>query len=107
MTDDRFDRLTKLVSRSTSRRGLLKGAAAVALSGVVARVRGGVGNDAEARARIKMACARLGQPCSTVKGTPGSLICCPHLVCDSDHTCCTPENGSCLMDSDCCGEDVC
>jgi hypothetical protein len=108
MTDDRFDRLTKLVSTSTTRRGLLKGAAAVALSGVVARVRGAGRQDADARARINMACARLGQPCSTVAHTPGSLVCCPHLACDAtEHVCCTPSNGSCLADSDCCGEDVC
>jgi hypothetical protein len=107
MTDERFDRLTKLVSTSTTRRGLLKGAAAVALSGLVARVRGAGGQDADARARIQMACARLGQPCSTVKGTAGSLICCPHLACDSDHVCCAPHNGSCLADGDCCGDDIC
>jgi hypothetical protein len=80
VTDKSFDQLTKLVSRSTSRRGLLKGAAAAALSGVAMRLRGG--NDAEARARVRMACARLGQPCDTVAGTPGNMICCPGLACD-------------------------
>jgi hypothetical protein len=108
MTDDRFDRLTKLVSTSTTRRGLLKGAAAVALSGVVARVRGTGRQDADARARIHMACARLGQPCAEMAGTPGSLVCCPHLACDAtEHVCCTPSNGSCLADADCCGDDIC
>jgi hypothetical protein len=104
VTDDRFDSLTKLVSKTTSRRGLLKGTAAAALGGIAMRLRG---NGADARARINMACARLGQPCSTIKGTPGSKICCPHLACDSDHTCCTPSNGSCMGDSDCCGSDIC
>jgi hypothetical protein len=104
MTDERFDDLTKRVSTSTTRRGLLKGAAALALSGLATRLRGG---EAAARARVRMACARLGQPCSTVKGTTGSLICCPHLACDSDHICCMPHNSSCLADDECCGDDIC
>jgi hypothetical protein len=106
MTNERFDQLTKTLSRTTSRRSLFKGVVAAAVGGALARVRGN-GGDAEARARIKMACARLGQPCSTVAHTGGSLICCPHLVCDSDHTCCSPTNTSCMADTDCCGADVC
>ena len=105
MPDERFDNLTKLVSRSTSRRGLLKGAAAAALGGVAMRLRGS--GDAAARARIKMACARLGQPCNTIPGTPGNKICCPHLACDSDLTCCKPTNATCVDDGDCCADDVC
>jgi hypothetical protein len=102
MADERFDHVTKLVSTSTTRRGLFKGVAAVALAGLVARVRGS--GEAAARARVKMACARLGQPCHTVAGTPGNQVCCPHLVCDTDLTCCTPAGESCVDDADCCGD---
>src|SRR4051794_35436094 len=76
MTGPRFDDLTKALSKGASRRSVLKALVAAAVGGVVTR---GGGDDAEARARVNMACARLGQPCSTVKGTPGSKICCPHL----------------------------
>jgi hypothetical protein len=106
MTDDRFDDLTKLVSKSTSRRGLLKGAAAVALGGLAARVRGN-GGDAAARARVSMACARLGQPCATGTGTPGNMICCPHLICGDGDVCCKDTNETCVADSDCCADNVC
>jgi hypothetical protein len=106
MTDDRFDDLTKLVSKSTSRRGLLKGAAAVALGGLAARVRGN-GGDAAARARVSMACARLGQPCATGTGTPGNMICCPHLICGDGDVCCKDTNETCVDDSDCCADNVC
>jgi len=105
MTDKSFDQLTKLVSKTTSRRGLLKGAAAAAMGGIAMRFRG---NSADARARVAMACARLGQPCNVTAHTPGGLICCPHLVCDAtEHLCCTPSNGSCMGDTDCRGDDVC
>src|SRR6476659_141847 len=102
MPDDRFDDLTKLVSKSTSRRGLLKGAAAVALGGLAARVRG---DSAEARARVRMACARLGQPCATGVGTPGDHICCPNLICGDGAVCCKDTNESCIDDGDCCTGD--
>jgi hypothetical protein len=108
VTDKSFDQLTKLVSSSTSRRGLLKGAAAAALSGVAMRLRGG--SDAAARARVRMACARLGQPCDTVVGTPGNMICCPGLACDMNGetlSCCKPENESCVENTDCCAGNVC
>jgi hypothetical protein len=104
MTDDRFDDLTRVLGRASTRRGVFKGLIAAAVGGVLARAGGG---DAAARARVKMACSRLRQPCSTAKGTPGSLICCPHLACDSDHTCCTPTNVSCLDDGQCCAGDIC
>ena len=105
MTDERFDTLTRRLATGTSRRGLLKGMAAIALGGVAARVRGT--GDAEARARVKMACARLGQPCNIISGTPGNKICCPHLACDTDLTCCKPQNASCVDDGDCCADSVC
>jgi hypothetical protein len=105
MPDDRFDILTKLVSKSTSRRGLLKGAAAAALGGVAMRLRGS--GDAAARARVSMACARLGQPCATGTGTPGNMICCPHLICGDDAVCCKGANETCLDDGDCCADNVC
>jgi hypothetical protein len=106
MPDDRFDDLTKLVSKSTSRRGLLKGAAAAALGGVAMRLRGS--GDAAARARVKMACARLGQPCGTGPGTPGDHICCPDLTCGADAVCCKDTNAPCVTDADCCADaDVC
>jgi hypothetical protein len=54
-----------------------------------------------------MACARLRQPCATGPGTPGNQVCCPHLACDTDLTCCKPENESCLADVDCCAGNVC
>jgi hypothetical protein len=104
MTDERFDQITRTLGKATSRRTIFKGLVAAAVGGVLAKAGGG---DAEARARIKMACARLGQPCSTVAHTGGSLVCCPHLACDTDHTCCTPTNVSCLDDGDCCTGDVC
>jgi hypothetical protein len=105
MTEDRFDQLTKLVSSSTTRRGLLKGAAAVALGGLVARVRGDVSQLVDARARVSMACARLGQPCATGPGTPGNLLCCPDLACGVDAVCCKDTNQTCVSDGDCCGSD--
>jgi hypothetical protein len=104
VTDKTFDQLTKLVSKTTTRRGVLKGAAAAAMGGIAMRLRG---NSADARARVAMACARLGQPCNVTKHTPGGLVCCPHLACDSDHVCCSPTNTSCMGDTDCCGSDVC
>jgi hypothetical protein len=107
MPDDRFDDLTKLVSKSTSRRGLLKGAAAVALGGIAARVRGNGGGSAEARARVSMACARLGQPCATGAGTPGNMICCPNLICGDGAVCCKDTNETCVDDGDCCADNVC
>jgi hypothetical protein len=106
MTDDRFDSLTKLVSKSTSRRGLFKGAAALALSGVAARLRG-VGEEADARSRVSMACARLGQDCATGRGTPGNLTCCPGTICGDDLTCCMDTDETCRDDGDCCGDNVC
>jgi hypothetical protein len=105
MTDERFDQITRTLGKATSRRTIFKGLVAAAVGGVLAKAGGG---DAEARARIKMACARLGQPCNVTKHTPGRLVCCPHLVCDAtEHQCCTPSNGSCMGDTDCCGDDVC
>jgi hypothetical protein len=95
MTDERFDKLTKQVSSSATRRGLLKGAAAVALGSLAARVRGG--GNAEARTRIRMACARTGQACSSEAGAPGNLRCCPHLICDSDTSICRPTDVHCAL----------
>jgi hypothetical protein len=105
MPDDRFDDFTKLVSTSTSRRGLLKGAAAAALGGVAMRLRGS--GNAAARARVSMACARLGQPCATGTGTPGNMICCPHLSCGDGDVCCKDTNETRVADSDCCADNVC
>jgi hypothetical protein len=104
MTNERFDQLTKTLSRTASRRTVFKGMVAAAIGGVMARVRGN--GDAEARARVRMACARLGQPCDTVVGTPGNMICCPGLTC-GDFVCCKPEGDACAQDSDCCSGDVC
>src|SRR4051812_34941538 len=67
MTDDRFDALTKQLTAASSRRGVLKGGLALALGGIAPRLRGG---NAAARARIRMACAREGQPCASAPGTP-------------------------------------
>jgi hypothetical protein len=107
MTEDRFDELTRRLATGTSRRGLLKGMAAVALGGVAARVRGGGGGDAEARARVSMACARLGQPCNTVPGTPGNQICCPHLICGDELVCCKDGGETCMDDTECCADHIC
>ena len=104
MTGPRFDDLTKTLGKSTSRRAVLKALALAAVGGVLSRAGGG---DAEARARVRMACARLGQPCNTIPGTPGNKICCPHLACDADLTCCKPQNESCVDDGDCCAGNVC
>jgi hypothetical protein len=96
MTDERFDDLTRRLESATSRRGVLKGAAAVALGGIAMRFRT---NGADARARIKMACARPGQACSTATNAADGLRCCPHLVCDApdDETIgeCVPEDALC------------
>ena len=105
MTNERFDELTKALSRTASRRTVFKGIVVAAVGGALTRLRGG--GDAEARARVKMACARIGQPCNTIAGTPGNKICCPHLTCDTDLTCCKPTNQSCVDDGDCCANDVC
>jgi hypothetical protein len=86
VTDDRFDDLTRRLESATSRRGVLKGAVAVALGGVAMRLRGS--GSASARARIKIACAREGMACSTLPGAGGSLTCCPHLVCDEATSVC-------------------
>ena len=105
VTDERFDELTRRMSAVASRRTVLKGVVATALGGAFMRVRGS--EHAAARARVRMACARLGQPCDTVAGTPGNKICCPHLACDTDLTCCKPENESCVSNDDCCGDTTC
>jgi Cys-rich repeat protein len=105
MTDERFDNLTRSLGKATSRRTIFKGLVAAAVGGVLAKASGG--GDAEARARIRMACARLGQPCGSGPGTPGNMVCCPHLTCGDDAVCCKATNESCGDDNDCCGGDVC
>jgi hypothetical protein len=120
MTDERFDDLTRRLETATSRRGVLKGAAAVALGGLAARLRGS--GSAEARARIRMACARQGQVCSTANDAPGNQRCCPHLECDAadDETpgICVPAGQVCapgeagescanLFESSCGADDHC
>jgi Cys-rich repeat protein len=105
MTDERFDNLTRSLGKATSRRTIFKGLVAAAVGGVLAKASGG--GDAEARARIRMACARLGQPCGSGPGTPGNMVCCPHLTCGDDAVCCKATTESCGDDSDCCGSDVC
>ena len=106
MTDERFDDLTRRMATTTSRRSVLKGVMATALSGVALRLRGG-SNDAEARARVRMACARLGQACATGTGTPGNMLCCPQLTCGSDAVCCKDTNYTCVNNDDCCGDNTC
>jgi hypothetical protein len=56
---------------------------------------------------VRMACARLGQPCATGVGTPGDHICCPNLICGDGAVCCKDTNESCIDDGDCCTGDVC
>jgi hypothetical protein len=107
VTDDRFDELTRRMAATASRRAVLKGVMATALGGVALRLRGG-SNDAEARARVRMACARLGQACATGVGTPGNMVCCPDLTCGADSVCCKDTNDTCVADADCCADtDVC
>ena len=106
MTDKRFDDLTRSLATLTTRRTILKGVVASALGGAVLRWRTDA-HDVEARARVKMACARLGQACDSAPHAPGNLVCCPHLACDADLTCCKPTNESCADDGDCCAGDVC
>jgi hypothetical protein len=96
MTDERFDAFAKRLSAATSRRGLLKGALAVALGGVAMRLKG---NDADAQTR--QACSRLQQACGA-----GQPACCAHLTCQ-DGACCRPTNETCYADSDCCPDNVC
>ena len=105
MPDERFDDLTRNLSRGVSRRGVLKSIGAAALAGAGWRLRGD--RAVEARARVKMACARLGQSCDNAPHAAGNLVCCPHLACDSDLTCCKPTNESCATDGDCCADDIC
>jgi hypothetical protein len=93
MTEDRFDALTKQMTSAASRRGLLKGALALALGGVATRV-SGTGR-AEARARIKMACAREGQSCDPAQAALGRVVCCPGLVCDEFTELCAPPQSTC------------
>jgi hypothetical protein len=92
MTDERFDDLTRRLESATSRRGVLKGAAAVALGGLATRLRG---SRAEARARIKLACAREGQACDPAQAALGRVVCCPGLVCDADSLVCAPPLPTC------------
>jgi hypothetical protein len=95
MTERAFDDLAKRLSAATTRRGLLKGALAVALGGLATRLRGD-GADAAARP----ACMRLGQTCDATHA------CCAHLAC-ADGSCCRPTNETCYADADCCADDVC
>ena len=74
MTDERFDNLTRVLGKATSRRSVFKGLVAAAVGGVLTR---GGSKDADARARVRMACARLGQPCASGTGTPANQVCCP------------------------------
>jgi hypothetical protein len=92
MTDERFDALTKQLTAASSRRGVLKGGLALALGGLATRLRGG---NADARARIKMACAREGQPCSVLRGATANPVCCPHLVCDCNSGVCVSPSPTC------------
>jgi hypothetical protein len=103
MTEDRFDALTKQITTAASRRGLLKGALALALGGVATRV-SGTGR-AEARARIKMACAREGQYCDPAQAALGRVVCCPGLVCNENTELCAPEGRTCApgMPAESCG----
>jgi hypothetical protein len=105
MTNERFDQLTKSLSKTASRRTVFKGVMAAAVGGMLARFRGG--DSAAARARVRMACARLGQPCATGTGTPGNMICCPDLTCGVDAVCCKDTNQTCLSNDDCCGDNTC
>jgi hypothetical protein len=97
MTDDRFDDLTRRLETASSRRGVLKGVTALALGGLATRLRGS--GTAEARARIKMACARRGQECSTAADAPGSLRCCPGNVCNAPDG---ETSGTCVSDDALC-----
>jgi hypothetical protein len=104
MTNERFDQLTKTLSTTASRRSVFKGVVAAAVGGVFTRFRG---DAAEARARVRMACARLGQPCAAGTGTPGAMLCCPQLTCGADAVCCKDTNATCVDDGDCCADNVC
>ena len=94
MTEQQFDDLAKRLNSAASRRGVLKGALAVALGGVATRWRGD-----KADAARRQACARLHQDCT-------SAACCAHLACE-DGACCRPENETCYEDSDCCSGAAC
>src|SRR6476661_9951589 len=104
MTDERFDNLTRVLGKATSRRSVFKGLVAAAVGGVLTRAGG---DSAAARARVRMACARLGQPCGSGTGTPANQVCCPDLTCGDAAVCCKDTNATCLGDGDCCGENVC
>jgi hypothetical protein len=94
MTDQQFDNLAKQLSSVASRRGVLKGALAVALGGIATRFRGD-----QADAARRPACGRLHQDCS-------SAACCPGFACEAD-ACCRPTNETCYEDTDCCSGNVC
>src|SRR4029079_18863240 len=82
MNNERFDQLTKTLSKTASRRTVFKGMVAAAVGGACTRLRGG--DSAAARARVRMACARLGQPCATGTGTRGNMLCCPDVTCGAE-----------------------
>jgi hypothetical protein len=102
MTDERFDALTRTLGKATSRRTVFKGLVAAAAGAVLTRAGG---NDAEARARIRTACARLGQACGA--GTVDNQACCPSLTCGDELTCCKDTNQTCIANDDCCGDNTC
>jgi hypothetical protein len=97
VTERTFDELAKRLGSATSRRGMLKGALALAVGGVAARLRG----SQAAAATARQACGRLSQTCGA-----GLPACCPGMTCDAG-VCHKLDNQSCYADDDCSGLSTC
>lgn len=110
MDDRKFDDLTRFVGRRTSRRALVKGAAAAALAAVLGSATND-GNVAEAavyeqggvKQRIRVFCNQAGQLCKNSLNP--TRRCC--YRCGPGNKCCEAEGYACTKDSQCCDGLIC
>jgi hypothetical protein len=102
MDDNRFDRLTRKLATTPSRRGVLKllGGAVVALGATAVIV-------PSSRAQSSAECVGAEESCTVNED------CCGRLTCGEDGTCGGPSAGcvgaeeACTVDEDCCGRLTC
>jgi hypothetical protein len=115
MDDRRFDDLTKFVGHRSSRRAVVKGAAAAALAAAFGRAARG-DDTAEAaiyrqggvKQRVRVYCNQAGQKCKDSKN-PTRRCCyrCNGSLTNPNSRCCENEGFACINDSYCCDGRIC
>lgn len=104
MDEQRFDDLTRALSQSAPRRGVLRGLAGGALAGLVAVARAGRGKAQTAGVPLGGTCTATAQ---CAQDTMGTTICGDNgLAGDGELTCCQ-TSGCCGSDADCCDDLLC